>query len=218
MIPIIGKPILEHIIDFLTFNKINNIYIVVNNKMDTIVNYFGDGQEFGATIQYIVQEKLNGIAMAINLSKELIEDDFLCILGDTFIRKQNIGQMVKKFYEKDAVVVQALSKESDPTRIIQSCNVITDNEDRILDIIEKPKEPLNRIRGAGLYIFKRDLFDYLTQTKKSSLRNEVEISDTIRYIAELKKAYGYWLEYSDVNINEEIDIKKATLMALGLEK
>ena len=90
MIPIISKPILEYVISFLAYNEVQNIYLVVNNKKESIINYFGNGSDFGVNIRYITQENLNGIAGAINLVKDHISDNFLCVLGDTFIIKQKI--------------------------------------------------------------------------------------------------------------------------------
>lgn len=217
MIPIIGKPILEYIIGFLAYNNVQNIYIIVNNKKETIINYFGNGSDFGVNIKYIVQEHVNGIAMAINLTKDLMSGDFICILGDTFIRKQRIDNMIKKFYDENAVVVQALSLEQDESKIRQSCNVVVSNDDRIVNIVEKPKQTQTNIRGSGIYVFNQEIFDFISKTKKTSVRNEVEITDTIRLIAESNKAYGSWLQFNDININVEKDIELATIIALEHE-
>jgi dTDP-glucose pyrophosphorylase len=214
MIPIVGKPVLEYIVRFLVNNGIRNVYIIVNNKKESIMSYFGDGTDFGISIDYIVQENPNGIATAIDLAKDFVKGNFICILGDTFVVKQNISNMIETSYDKKAVAVQALTAESDVWRIKQSCNVVIDDMNRIIDIIEKPQNVQNNIRGSGIYVFNQEIFDYISRTVKTSTRGEVEITDTIKLVAQSGRAYGEWLRPGDININVINDIVLATQMAL----
>lgn len=214
MIPIIGKPVIEYIVDFLVENGIENIYIIVGNKKESIISYFGNGDEFGVKIRYLFQENANGIAMALTLAKEVIGESFLCVLGDTFIPKQRITTIFETSQERNAVVVQAVVQEFNKNRIQQSCNVVLGNGNKILDIIEKPLVPTSSIRGSGIYIFKREIFNYITETPKSDVTGQVEISDTIKLLSRQGKAFYVMLEALDVNINVIDDLLLATQMAL----
>ena len=214
MIPIVGKPVLEYIVDFLVSNGINNIYIIVGNKKDTIMNYFGNGEEYGINIHYLIQENPNGIAMALALAKDLIESSFLCVLGDTFLPKQKITKMFETSEHKNAVVVQGVSEELNVDRIKQSCNVILGEHNLILDIIEKPQNPKSNVRGSGIYIFKKDIFDYILETEINSSSGQKEISDTIRLLSVQNKAFYGLLDFRDVNINVADDVLLATQLAL----
>ena len=214
MIPIIGKPVLEYIIEFLVENEIKNIYIIVGNKKETIMNYFGNGDEFGVHIHYLFQENANGIAMALTLAKEFIEGNFLCVLGDTFIQKQKITRMLETCKEKNAIVVQAVVEELNEDRIRQSCNVVLGEGNKILDILEKPQSPISSIRGSGIYIFRSDIFNYIRETKRNSATGQIEISDTIKLLSRQGKAFYGLLDLRDVNINVTDDILLATQLAL----
>lgn len=214
MIPILGKPVLEYILNFLVSNGVENVYIVVNNKKDTIIDYFENGTDFGIHISYIVQETLNGIAMGLNLVKDYLHSRFICILGDTFVIEQDISHMIELSNNKDAIVVEAIANESDKEKIRQACSVVIDNNNKILNIVEKPQNPQNNIRGSGIYVFTTDIFNYISKTQKNPITGELDITDTIKLVADLGKAYGEWLFPNDVNINVPNDIIFATKLAL----
>ena len=214
MIPIIGKPVIEYIIDFLVENGIKNIYIIVGNKKESIISYFENGDEFEVKIHYLFQENANGIANALTLAKEFIGESFLCVLGDTFIPKQSIKAIFEMSQLKSAIVVQAVVQEFNVDRIKQSCNVVLGEGNKILDIIEKPRKPNSNIRGSGIYIFKKEIFNYIKETPINDVTGQVEISDTIKLLSRQGKAFYGMLETLDVNINVLDDLLLATKMAL----
>lgn len=82
MIPIAGKPILEHQIECLVKQKLKEIIIVIGYKGEVIQNYFEDGKRFGVNIKYIREETPLGTAGALYYLKEKINEDFFLINGD----------------------------------------------------------------------------------------------------------------------------------------
>src|SRR5574341_2219449 len=77
MLPIANKPLLEHIINALCENDIKEIILVVGYKKERIMDYFGDGLDFGVNITYVSQDAQLGTAHAVKQVKEYINEDFL---------------------------------------------------------------------------------------------------------------------------------------------
>jgi len=71
------------------------------------------------------------------------------------------------------------------------------------------------MRGCGLYLFSQRVFDYIRQTKKSHLRNEKEITDTLRLMAHDGLVYGFKMDGTNVNINTTADLLRAVHLVSG---
>jgi D,D-heptose 1,7-bisphosphate phosphatase len=84
MIPILGKPLLEHIINQCARSGITNIKLLVSFKSEVIKDYFGDGSKHGVSIQYLTENIPRGTAGALMDALPVLDDKFLVIYGDTF--------------------------------------------------------------------------------------------------------------------------------------
>lgn len=85
MVPLLGKPLLQYLIELCVQNQILDIKLLVSYKKDIIKSYFGDGSEYGAKIQYIVEETPKGTAGALFNAMSELDDQFLVIYGDIFL-------------------------------------------------------------------------------------------------------------------------------------
>jgi D,D-heptose 1,7-bisphosphate phosphatase len=84
MVPIFGIPLLRYIIEQCVFYKILDIKLLVSYKNEVIENYFGDGHQFGVSIQYIVEDIPRGTAGALIDALPELDEQFLVVYGDTF--------------------------------------------------------------------------------------------------------------------------------------
>jgi len=84
MFPILGTPLLQHLIEQCVACGIHNIQLLVSYKKEAIEAYFGDGRKYGATIKYIVEEIPRGTAGALIDALPHLDDQFLVIYGDTY--------------------------------------------------------------------------------------------------------------------------------------
>ena len=86
MIPIEGKPFLEYQIDFLKKNGVTDIVLCVGYLSESIEQYFGDGQKFGVTIQYVHDgERLLGTAGALKRAEAHLQEHFFVMYGDSYL-------------------------------------------------------------------------------------------------------------------------------------
>ena len=190
MLPVAGKPLLEHIIDFIRTSGIREIVLVVRHMKESIVQYFNDGSRFNVRICYVDQEPDNlGLAHAVKCAKESLEgeDDFIVILGDVLI-KLDMKKMLKQHTSNGAKATIALATVKDP----RPFGVVTLNDDlRVNRLVEKPKVPASNYVVAGLYIFNNTIFDTI-ESLKPSWRGEYELTDAIQRLVEQGgQVYGF---------------------------
>ena len=181
MIPIAGKPILEHIIGKIE-DFVDNIYLIVKYKKEIIINHFKNHPK----ITFIEQKEIDGTGYAVLMAKNHINDDFLVINGDVIFD----DDLKDIMHYKNAM---ALTEVDNPENFGV---VVLDDEDNIIELQEKPKNPKSNLINAGIYKFEKNIFEILENLKPSE-RGEVELTDAIKELIQngnIKgiKLNGYW--------------------------
>jgi UDP-N-acetylglucosamine diphosphorylase / glucose-1-phosphate thymidylyltransferase / UDP-N-acetylgalactosamine diphosphorylase / glucosamine-1-phosphate N-acetyltransferase / galactosamine-1-phosphate N-acetyltransferase len=154
MIPVGNRPILEYIVEALVQNGVKDIIMVVGYHKDTILSHFEDGRRFGARIQYVTQEKQLGTAHALSLASEHLNKDegFMTVAGDNFIDARLVADLLEKRKGPSLVVTES--------EIPSKYGVVTIENGKILDIVEKPDWKMGNIINTGVYYFTRDLMPH----------------------------------------------------------
>ncbi|NHI93952.1 MAG: glucose-1-phosphate thymidylyltransferase [Candidatus Lokiarchaeota archaeon] len=185
LLPIVGKPLLQHTIESLKKIGVNEIIAVIGYKEEMIRDYFQDGSKFGVKIEYINQKVIEGTAAAIKLVQNFINDDaFLLQYGDVLVPPESYPPLIKKYKEKKPSAILSVREVDDPSKF----GVIDPDGDNVKRIVEKPKPgtETSKLVNAGIYIFTPDIFDAIDETKKSK-RGEYEITDSIQILIDRKK-------------------------------
>ncbi|MCR8463315.1 MAG: glucose-1-phosphate thymidylyltransferase [Crenarchaeota archaeon] len=186
LIPLAGKPMMQYAIEHLTDAGVKEIGIVVGYMKDLIIRKFGDGSQFNAKFEYIVQEPQMGIAHAIKVSQEYIGDDpFVVYLGDN-IFKEGIRRYVKEFESNDCDAMILLTHVENPT----SFGVVELKDGKIVRLVEKPKVPPSNYALVGVYFFTESIFRAIDNIRPS-WRGELEITDAIQWLLD----NGYKIHY-----------------------
>ena len=171
MIPILGKPILEYQIDNLCKNGIKSITIIVGYLKESIIDYFGNGEAFGVSIDYIEEKEPLGTAGALYyLKKET--DDFLLIFGD-LIFDVCFEKFIKYHKKKNAYITLFSHPNSHP---FDSDIVSIDNQGRVLEMFRKNKErnfDYHNIVNAGIYCIKPSVLDEIDAPEKKDLEKDL---------------------------------------------
>ena len=205
IIPIVGKPLLEHTISGLKSAGIDHILLIVGYKEDIIKEYFGNGvQNFGVTIEYVTQEEYLGTAHAAGYARNFVGDeDFLMMYGDLLVDPAIFQDIVKIFEERKPEGLISLLEVNNP----EVYGIISlDSDGYVNKITEKPSPELKlgNLANAGIYIFKPLIFEAIEKTKKS-IRDEYEFTDSMDIlIKQLKgKIIGYTINdkfWSDIGL------------------
>ena len=102
LLPIANKPMSEFCLDAIAETGIQEIAIIIGGVgSNKVIEYYGDGSKFGVNITYIVQDEPRGIAHAIRLCKDFVDNEkFLVFLGDNIIQR-SITDFVDNFKNSD---------------------------------------------------------------------------------------------------------------------
>jgi len=204
MLPVGGKPILQHLVDNIE-DKVDEIIILVGWKREEIKENIVSK---GTKISYVRQTELLGTADAIDHAKKHVEDEFICMNGDVIIPKDTLHDFIDFFSESDSPII-GMSRVEDP----ESYGVLMTEGEDVVDLIEKPDEPESDFINAGLYGFDKRIFEVIEDTEKSS-RGEYEITDSLKKLIEREGLKGFeiskdeWHELSRpwelISTNEKI--------------
>jgi bifunctional UDP-N-acetylglucosamine pyrophosphorylase/glucosamine-1-phosphate N-acetyltransferase len=199
MIPVAGKPILEHIIEKVE-DLVDNIYLVVKYKKEVIIEHFKNHPK----IKFLEQGEIDGTGHAVLTAKDYVDEDFLVLNGD-IIFEDNLGELLKY---KNAI---ALKDVKNPENFGV---VVLDNENNVIELQEKPKNPKSNLINAGIYKFENEVFEILKDIKVSE-RGEVELTDAIKELTKEKKIKGIKLNGYWNDIGRPWDILDANKYLLG---
>ncbi len=177
MLPVAGKPILHRSLEYLQKEcGITEIIIVVGYQRNAIMDYFKNGQEFGLDISYVVQrfDQTRGLAAAINLVADRINNDFVVLLGDNLF-SANLKTVIDVHLSSDASATLQIEENPDPSRY----GVVELDGDNILGVEEKPSKPKSNYVITGFYVFSPVIFNTFSGLTPSA-RGEYELSDSIQ--------------------------------------
>ena len=174
LLNVYNKPMIYYPLSTLMLAGIRNIIIIVTAQH--LLNFkklLGDGSRIGINIEYKIQEKPNGIAEGLILSKSEINGNKVAlILGDNIFHGSQLGSNLSNFKNIDGAQIFGY-RVSDP----ENYGVIEINRDGIpVSIEEKPKIPKSHFAVPGLYFYDETVLSYAERITPSS-RGELEITD-----------------------------------------
>ncbi len=151
MLPLVNRPILEHIIGLLKKHGLDDIIMLLYYHPDVIKNYFGDGSEFGVYIEYTMPDRDYGTAGAVRYARELIGDSRVLIISGDVLTDFDISSLLKFHMSKKAEATIGLTRVENP---LQFGIVITDEKNRIIKFLEKPTwgEVFSDTINTGIYV------------------------------------------------------------------
>jgi glucose-1-phosphate thymidylyltransferase len=194
LVPVANKPVLFYGIEALVDAGVKEIGIIIAPETgDEIRAAAGDGSQFGAEITYIVQDKPAGLAHAVLTAEEFIGTaPFVMYLGDNLLR-DGLRNLVSTFTEHEPDSLILLTPVDDP----QSYGVAELDGEKIVRLIEKPKDPPSNLALVGVYLFTSLIFD-AARSLEPSWRGELEITEAIDKLIDEGRAVrsevvrGWW--------------------------
>jgi mannose-1-phosphate guanylyltransferase/phosphomannomutase len=150
MVPIVGKPCMEHIIELLREHGFEDITVTVAFLPQAIRSYFGDGESLGVTLEYSVEEFPLGTAGSVKQAVRGHEEPFLVISGDALCDVDLTG-LVEFHRERGGAVTIGLKSVENP---LEFGIVVTDEEGRIERFLEKPGwgQVFSDTINTGIYV------------------------------------------------------------------
>jgi glucose-1-phosphate thymidylyltransferase len=196
LLPVYDKPMIYYPLQTLVNAGLSDIMIVTGgNNAGDFLRLLGNGREFGLKdISYTYQEGEGGIADALKLAEDFADrDKTVVMLGDNVI-ESDISGAVKEFNEQKEGAKIFLKEVDNPERF----GVAEVKDGRVINIMEKPENPISRYAVVGIYMYDRNVFEII-KTLKPSARGELEITDVNNeYIKRGTMTYsileGWWTD------------------------
>jgi len=203
MVPILNIPMIVYPLETLRQLGITNVMIVSGGgHIGGIAEFLGDGSEYNVSITYKVQKEAGGIAQALGLAKDFVGNDgVFVILGDNIFDNIQLTNIIQdgEFQVNRACVF--LKEVKDPQRF----GVPVFEDEKIIQIEEKPTSPKSSFAVTGLYYYPSEVFDIIP-TLRPSGRGELEITSINNWFIDDKKMNhikltGFW---SDCGVSKSL--------------
>ena len=203
MVPILNRPIAEHIINLLKRHQITEVIATLHYLPDVMRDYFQDGSDFGVQMTYAVEEDQPlGTAGCVKNIAELLDETFIVISGDS-ITDFDLSAAIEFHKQQKSKATIVLTRVPNP---IEFGVVITDKEHRIRRFLEKPSssEIFSDTVNTGTYILEPEVLDYLPENQESDFSKELfplllEKGEPIYgYVAS-----GYWCDVGHLDAYRE---------------
>lgn len=172
MLPVAGKPILEHLLERAVAAGFREFLFVTHYEQAAVRKHFGDGRRWKARIRYLDQKAAGGTGHAVAQLHRRVRGPFALVYGDALFDTADLA----KFRDADGIAIGA-KKVADA----RAYGLLTVRAKRLVGLEEKPREPRAGWVNAGLYTLTPDLVDRCVRLG-SSPRGELEFTDAIREV------------------------------------
>ena len=171
MVPIVGKPCMEHIVELLRGYGFEDVIVTVAFLPQAIRSYFGDGESLGLNIEYSVEESPLGTAGSVGLAADKLDETFLVISGDALC-DFDLGSLVKFHKDKGAAVTIGLKSVENP---LEFGIVVTDEDGRIERFLEKPSwgQVFSDTINTGVYVLEPEVLEHVPTDRPYDFSKEL---------------------------------------------
>ncbi len=221
MVPIVNQPVMEHILGLVKYHGITEVVATLAFMPRVIQDYFGEGEEWGVTIGYAVEESPLGTAGSVKNAASLLEGDepFLVISGDA-MTDIDLSEIIAFHKSRQAAVTIALKRVDDP---LDFGVVITDGDGLIERFLEKPTwgQVFSDTINTGIYVIEPWVLDYIPEGTPFDFSAEL----FPKLMADGHKLYGiavdgYWCDVGSretyMDVHRDILDGKAHIFVPGV--
>ncbi|HXG23040.1 MAG TPA: NDP-sugar synthase, partial [Chthonomonadales bacterium] len=199
LVPVLNKPIMEHIILLLKEHGITDIVVTLHYLADEIEGYFGDGSEWGVSLIYSVEDTPLGTAGSVKQAEQYLKDDTFVIVSGDALTDIDLTSAIQYHRAKQALATIVLSHVANP---LEFGVVITDDSGHVRRFLEKPSwgEVFSDTVNTGMYVLEPAVFEYMEPGKSYDWSQDI----FPRILQEEKPLFGYvmtdyWCDVGSLN-------------------
>lgn len=200
MLPISGKPVIEHVIELFRKYTVRDILIAVCYDKEKLMHYFGNGSRFGVRIRYIEEDSPSGTAAILKRARPFLSGAFFVTNSDE-VKSIDLHDMYMTHRENHALATLALTTVDDP----QTYGVVSIDGIRIKEFREKPalQKRETSLINAGLYLLELEALDMIPETTAM-------LYDFFPVLARQNRLLGYPFsgQWFDVSTNDSYAVAK----------
>jgi mannose-1-phosphate guanylyltransferase / phosphomannomutase len=171
MVPIVGKPCMEHIVELLARHGFDEVIVTLAFLPQAIRSYFGDGETVGIPIEYSVEETPLGTAGSVRLAADKLDGTFLVISGDALC-DIDLSALLAFHREKGAAATIGLKSVENP---LEFGIVVTDDDGRIERFLEKPSwgQVFSDTINTGIYVLEPEVLRHVPPDRPYDFSKEL---------------------------------------------
>ena len=158
MTPLLGKPVLGHILDLLRRHGVTDIAVTLRYLPAAVTDFFGDGTEYGVSLRYFIEDVPLGTAGGVKKCMDFLGgEDFLVISGDA-VCDLDLTRLMSLHKAAGSAASLALSRRAEP---LEYGLVRTDGEGKVLGFVEKPGwgQVDTELVNTGIYLLSKQAMD-----------------------------------------------------------
>ncbi len=198
MVPIVGKPCMEHILELLREHGLTDVIVTVAFLPQAIRSYFGEGDTLGLNIGYSVEESPLGTAGSVRLAARQLDETFLVISGDALC-DLDLTKLIEFHKQRGAAVTIGLKSVENP---LEFGIVVTDDEGRIERFLEKPSwgQVFSDTINTGIYVLEPEVLKHVPTDRPYDFSKEL-----FPYLLEMGRPLygfvmdGYWQDIGNLD-------------------
>ena len=173
MLPVAGKPLLEHTLDRAVEAGADRLVVVVGYESDRVQDHFGS-HHGGVDLEYAVQQQQRGTADAVSAAAPLLADEpFVVLNGDALYDQASLDTL----YSNGPGVGSYRVENPSAYGVLQ---LAADDDTRVRGVVEKPADPDSNLINTGAYVFPAAAHDLLNV--QTSERGELELTDVLEAV------------------------------------
>ncbi len=200
LIPLVNKPIIGHIVDWLKRHDISETVLTLQHQADWFQDYLGSGQSMGINIRYVVEDvplgTAGGVANALAVGAIDPDETILVVSGDS-LTDIDIGALLAFHQSRNADVTVALHRVTNP---LEYGIVITDQDGRINQFVEKPgwAEVVSDLVNTGIYVLNAKVLADIPLREMYDFSHDLfpKLLEQGRRVFGIAPA-GYWCDVGD---------------------
>jgi mannose-1-phosphate guanylyltransferase/phosphomannomutase len=197
MVPIVNRPVMEHILLLLKKHGITEVVVTLQYLAGVIQTYYGDGSQLGMRIEYTVEDVPLGTAGSVKQAQHLLTEPFLVISGDA-LTDYDISSIVEYHHKRRAAATITLARVPNP---LEYGVVITNDDGTIRQFLEKPgwSEVFSDTVNTGIYVLDPKVLNYVPGSQSFDFSHDLfpilmRNGDPLYgYIAD-----GYWCDVGNL--------------------
>lgn len=175
MLPVAGKPLLEHTVDRAVVAGADRLIVVIGYESERVRNHFGS-QHMGVDLEYAVQQQQRGTADAVSAAAPLLTDDpFVVLNGDALYDPESLETL----YSNGPAVGSYRVDNPSAYGVLQ---LDAADQRHVTGVVEKPANPESNLINTGAYVFPAAANEFLNV--ETSERGELELTDVLEAVCE----------------------------------
>src|SRR5438876_8151543 len=198
MVPIVGKPCMEHILELLREHGLTEVIVTVAFLPQAIRSYFGDGESLGLQVGYSVEESPLGTAGSVRLATRQLDETFLVISGDALC-DVDLSALIAFHKEREAAVTIGLKAVDNP---LEFGIVVTDEEGKVERFLEKPSwsQVFSDTINTGIYVLEPEVLRHVPTDRPYDFSKEL-----FPYLLDMGRPIygfamdGYWQDIGNLD-------------------